>query len=317
MKIKALKWLATVPVAVALAVSLAACGSGIGPAQRYPTDALQGSDQQTLDKYTTADVTPLDKIDKSKLGLITDGTLRVGTLSDAPPNIFIDPSGKFTGYDNELLRAIGDKLGLKVEFASTDFSALLSQVANKQFDVGSSSISTTDARRKTVGFTNGYDFGYMAVVTKNDAKVNGFADLKDGVRIGVVQGTVQDDYVTNTLKLEPVRFPDYNTVYGNVKNGQIDAWVAPSQQATGQVKEGDNTKIAEKVVNTQNFTAYAVNKDNQPLIDALNSGLDAVIADGTWTKLTSEWYKDRTTAAEQTPQGWKPGSKAVQIPAAK
>ncbi|XAS70870.1 ABC transporter substrate-binding protein [Micrococcaceae bacterium Sec5.1] len=315
MKFKALKWLSAAPVAAALAISLAACGGGTSQPSGSPTDALAGSDQQTLDKYTTPDVTALDKIDKSKLGLVTDGTLRVGTLSDAPPNIFIDPSGKFTGYDNELLRAIGDKLGLKVEFASTDFSALLSQVANKQFDVGSSSISTTDARRKTVGFTNGYDFGYMAVVTKNDAKVTGFADLKEGVRIGVVQGTVQDDYVTNTLKLEPVRFPDYNTVYGNVKNGQIDAWVAPSQQASGQVKEGDGTKIAEKVVNTQNFTAYAVNKDNQPLIDALNAGLDAVIADGTWTKLTSEWYKDRPTAAEQTPQGWKPGSKAVQIPA--
>jgi polar amino acid transport system substrate-binding protein len=314
MKSKAMKWLTSVPVAIALAASLAACGGASQPTGT-PTDALAGSDQQTLDKYTTAEVTPIEKIDKSKLGLITDGTLRVGTLSDAPPNIFIDPSGKFTGYDNELLRAIGDKLGLKVEFASTDFSALLSQVSNKQFDVGSSSISTTDARRKTVGFTNGYDFGYMAVVTKNDSKVTGFADLKEGVRIGVVQGTVQDDYVTNTLKLEPVRFPDYNTVYGNVKNGQIDAWVAPSQQASGQVKEGDNTKIAEKVVNTQNFTAYAVNKDNQPLLDALNAGLDAVIADGTWTKLTSEWYTDRTTAAEQTPQGWKPGSKAVQIPA--
>jgi polar amino acid transport system substrate-binding protein len=315
MKFKALKWLSAAPVAAALVISLAACGGGTSQPSGSPTDALAGSDQQTLDKYTTADVTALDKIDKSKLGLVTDGTLRVGTLSDAPPNIFIDPSGKFTGYDNELLRAIGDKLGLKVEFASTDFSALLSQVANKQFDVGSSSISTTDARRKTVGFTNGYDFGYMAVVTKSDAKVTGFADLKEGVRIGVVQGTVQDDYVTNTLKLEPVRFPDYNTVYGNVKNGQIDAWVAPSQQASGQVKDGDGTKIAEKVVNTQNFTAYAVNKDNQPLLDALNAGLDAVIADGTWTKLTSEWYTDRPTAAEQTPQGWKPGSKAVQIPA--
>ncbi|BCW07290.1 ABC transporter substrate-binding protein [Arthrobacter sp. NtRootA1] len=315
MKFKALKWLSAAPVAAALVISLAACGGGSSQPSGSPTDALAGSDQQTLDKYTTADVTPLDKIDKSKLGLVTDGTLRVGTLSDAPPNIFIDPSGKFTGYDNELLRAIGDKLGLKVEFASTDFSALLSQVANKQFDVGSSSISTTDARRKTVGFTNGYDFGYMAVVTKSDAKVTGFADLKEGVRIGVVQGTVQDDYVTNTLKLEPVRFPDYNTVYGNVKNGQIDAWVAPSQQASGQVKDGDGTKIAEKVVNTQNFTAYAVNKDNQPLLDALNAGLDAVIADGTWTKLTSQWYTDRPTAAEQTPQGWKPGSKTVQIPA--
>ncbi|HAG57848.1 MAG TPA: amino acid ABC transporter substrate-binding protein [Arthrobacter bacterium] len=309
MKINALKWLTAAPVALALAVSLAACGSGSAQPSGTSTDALAGSDQQALDKYTTADVTPLDKIDKTKLGLNTEGKLEVGTLSDAPPNIFIDPAGKFTGYDNELLRAIAGKLGLDVEFVATDFSALLSQVQTKQFDLGSSSISTTDARRANVGFTNGYDFGFMAVVAKTNSDVKGFKDLNANVRIGVVQGTVQDDYVTNTLKLEPVRFPDYATVYANVRNGQIDAWVAPSQQATGQVKEGDGTVIAESVVNTQNFTAYAVNKDNKALIDALNSGLDAVIADGTWAKLTKEWYPDRTTPAD-----WKPGSKAAPAP---
>ncbi|CAM3324009.1 ABC transporter arginine-binding protein 1 precursor [Arthrobacter ulcerisalmonis] len=313
MSFKAMKWLTAAPVALALAVSLAACGTGSATPSGSPTDALAGSDQQTLDKYTTADVTPIDKIDKTKLGLITDGTLRVGTLSDAPPNIFIDPSGNFTGYDNELLRAMGEKLGLKVEFASTKFQALLSQVKNQQFDVGSSSISTTDARRETVAFTNGYDFGYMALVTKEDAKAQTFADLKSGLRIGVVSGSVQEDYVKNTLNLDPVAFPDYNTVFASLKSGQVDAWVAPSQQATGQVKEGDGTKIAEKKLNTQNFTAYAVSKDNPALLEALNSALDAIIADGTWSKQTSQWYTDRKTAAEQTPEGWKPGSKAVKV----
>ncbi|MDZ4092482.1 MAG: ABC transporter substrate-binding protein [Arthrobacter sp.] len=309
MKNKAMKWLTTVPVAIAVAVSLAACGGGAAAPSGTPTDALAGSDQTSLDKYTTADVTPLDQIDKSQLGLLSEGTLTVGTLSDAPPNIFIDESGKFTGYDNELLRAIAAKLDLEVEFKATGFASLLSQVQNKQFDLGSSSISTTDARRKTVGFTNGYDFGYMAVVAKEDDKIKGFKDLTKDTRIAVVQGTVQDDYVTNTLQIEPVRFEDYNTAYANLKNGQVDAWVAPSQQATGQVKEGDGTVIAESVVNTQNFTAYAVNADNQALIDALNSGLDAVIADGTWSKLTKEWYPDR-----ETPDTWSPGSKAVTVP---
>lgn len=309
MKKSALKWLTAAPVAVALAFSLAACGGSTDAgSSAKPTDALAGSDQTSLDKYTTKDVTALDKIDTSKLGLITPGTITVGTLSDAPPNIFIDKDGKFTGYDNELLRAMADKLKLKVEFKSTDFSALLSQVANKQFDVGSSSISTTDARRKTVGFTNGYDFGYMAVVAKKDSTVKGFKDLSAKTRIAVVQGTVQDDYVTNTLKFQAVRFPDYNTAYANLKNGQVDAWVAPSQQATGQVKEGDGTVIAESVINTQNFTAYAVNKDNTPLTDALNSALDAVIDDGTWSKLTKQWYPTR-----EMPKDWTPGSKAAKI----
>jgi polar amino acid transport system substrate-binding protein len=317
MKLKAPKWLTAAPLAAVLALTLAACGGGSTSSSGTPTDALKGSDQQTLDKYTTDSVTPLDQIDTSKLGLITPGTIKVGTLSDAPPNIFIDSSGNFTGYDNELLKAMAAKLGLKVEFVSTKFQSLLAQVKTRQFDMGSSSISTTDARRETVAFTNGYDFGYMAIVTKEGAKVKTFDDLKDGVRIGVVQGTVQDDFVTNTLKLEPVRFPDYNTVYANVKSGQIDAWVAPSQQAEGQVKAGDGTTIAQKKVNTQNFTAYAVAKDNQPLTDALNSALDAVIADGTWSKLTAQWYPDRATLKDQTPEGWKPGSKAVKVSEAK
>lgn len=309
MKKSALKWLATAPVAVALALSLAACGGTTGSTgSDNPTDALAGSDQVSLDKYTTEDVTALDKIDTEDLGLITPGTITVGTLSDAPPNIFIK-DGKFTGYDNELLRAMGEKLGLKVEFKSTSFASLLSQVENKQFDVGSSSISTTDERRKNVGFSNGYDFGYMAVVAMDETPIKGFADLDEKTRIGVVQGTVQDDYVTNTLGFEPVRFKDYNIAYANLKNGQIDAWVAPSQQATGQVKPGDGATIVESVVNTQNFTAYAVNSKNQPLIDALNSSLDEVIADGTWSTLTKEWYPER-----EMPSDWTPGSKAVTVP---
>jgi polar amino acid transport system substrate-binding protein len=310
MKIKAMKWLTSVPVAIAVAVSLAACGGGAAAPSGSPTDALAGSDQTSLDKYTTKDVTALDKIDKSKLGLLSEGTLSVGTLSDAPPNIFIDKSGNFTGFDNELLKAMAAKLGLKVEFAATDFSALLAQVQNKKFDVGSSSISTTDKRRESVGFTNGYDFVYMAVVAKTDSKIKGFKDVSSDQRVAVVQGTVQDDYVTNTLKIEPVRFPDYNTAYANVKNGQVDAWVAPSQQADGQVKSGDGTAIVEKTINTQNFTAYAVNSKNQALTDALNSALDAVVADGTWSKLAKQWYPDR-----ETPKNWKPGSKASALPA--
>ena len=304
-----LKWLATAPVALALAFSLAACGGGSGTTSSAgPTDALAGADQESLSGYTTAEVVPLDSIDKDALGLTTPGIISVGTLSDAPPNIFLK-DGVFTGYDNELLRAMAEKLGLKVEFKSTDFSALLAQVENKQIDAGSSSISTTDARRKSVGFTNGYDYGYMAVVAMDDSAIKGFADLTEKTRIAVVQGTVQDDYVTNTLNFEPVRFADYNTAYANLKNGQVDAWVAPSQQASGQVKEGDGAAIVESVVNTENYTAYAVNSQNQPLIDALNSALDAVIEDGTWTKMNGEWYPERPITAD-----WTPGSKAVIFP---
>ncbi len=71
---------------------------------------------------------------------------------------------------------------------------------------------------------------------------------------------------------------------------------------------GDPAEIIENTFSLDNFVAYAVAKENKPLIDALNAGLDAVIADGTWAKLYSNWVP------RALPPGWKPGSKAAPLP---
>ena len=277
-------------------------------ASALPTNLAAAASGPGEDKYTTATTEPLSAVKLDALRLITPGTLTVGTLSDAPPSICINAQGQFTGFDNELLRAIAEKIGLKINFVGTEFSGLLAQVAARRFDVGSSSITTTDARRRTVGFTNGYDFGYFSLVVPSGSPITGFDKLGQGQRIGVVQGTVQESYVIDTLGLQPVKFPDYNTVYASLKTRQIDAWVAPSQQAQGTVRPGDPAVIVENTFSLDNFVAYAVAKENQPLIDALNAGLDAVIADGTWARLYTDWVP------RALPPGWKPGSKAAPLP---
>ncbi|WP_109523064.1 MULTISPECIES: ABC transporter substrate-binding protein/permease [Nocardia] len=306
---------------LAVAFLAAGCGSGddsttgrdlcsppgLSAASAAPTN-LASSASAGPDRFTTASSVPPQSIDIGKLGLITPGTLSVGTLSDAPPSICVNAQGAFTGFDNQLLEAVAAKIGLRVEFSGTEFAGLLAQVAGRRFDVGSSNITTTDARRQLVGFTNGYDFGYFALVVPAGSPVKGFADLNSGSRIAVVQGTVQDDYVVNTLKLDPVKFPDYNTAYANLKSGQVDAWVAPSAQAEGAIKPGDGTAVVQNAFSLDNFAAWAVGKGNQPLIDALNSGLDAVIADGTYARLYADWVP------RQLPPGWKPGSKAAPVP---
>jgi len=281
---------------------------GVDSASAVPTNLAAAAAGPAEDKYTTPTVAPLDRVNTNALGLGTPGVITVGTLSDAPPSICINSKGDFTGFDNELLRAVAEKLGLRINFVGTEFSGLLAQVASRRFDVGSSSITTTDARRRTVGFTNGYDFGYFSLVVPTGSPITGFDKLAAGQRIGVVQGTVQEAYLVDSLKLDPVKFPDYNTVYASLKSKQIDAWVAPSQQAQGTVQPGDPAEIIENTFSLDNFVAYAVAKENKPLIDALNSGLDAVIADGTWSRLYSDWVP------RELPPGWKPGSKAAQVP---
>ncbi|CQD07170.1 amino acid ABC transporter, permease protein, His/Glu/Gln/Arg/opine family protein [Mycobacterium europaeum] len=282
--------------------------SGLDSATALPKDLTQARPAQEEDRDTTNSVEPLSAVDIGTLGLGVPGVLTVGTLSDAPPNICINPTGEFSGFDNLLLRAIADKLHLQLRFVSTDFSALLAQVASRRFDVGSASVKATDQRRRTVSFTNGYDFGFYSLVVPPGSPIHNFGELAAGQRIGVVQGTVEESYVVDTLHLQPVKYPGFTTLYASLKTRQIDAWVAPGTLASTVIRPGDPAVTVANTFSPGNFVAYAVARENQPLIDALNSGLDAVIADGTWAKLYCQWVP-RTL-----PPGWKPGSKAAPAP---
>lgn len=282
--------------------------AGVESARTLPKDLTDNRTGGHDDRDTTASVEPLGAVDTGSLGLSIPGVLTVGTLSDAPPNICINPTGEFSGFDNLLLRAIADKLHLQVRFVSTDFSALLAQVASRRFDVGSASVKATDPRRRTVSFTNGYDFGFYSLVVPPGSAIHDFGDLAAGQRIGVVQGTVEESYVVDTLHLQPVKYPGFATLYASLKTRQIDAWVAPGTLASTVIRPGDPAVVTANTYSPGNFVAYAVAKDNKPLIDALNSGLDAVIADGTWATLYSQWVP-RTL-----PPGWKPGSKTAPAP---
>ncbi|TDB77175.1 ABC transporter substrate-binding protein [Micromonospora sp. KC723] len=241
-------------------------------------------------------------------GLLQPGVLRAGTLTDAPPNVYLK-DGRFTGFDNDLLVAAAAKVGLKVEFVGTDFSALLSQVANHKFDIGSSSITITEARKKTVDFGNGYDFGYFGLDVPAGSTIDGFDQLA-GKRVVVVQGTVQDDYATGK-GLNPVRVPDYNGAINQLKAGTADAWIAPAE--IGEKSAADSNgkiRVAAKELSPAP-TAYAFAKGNDKLREALNRGLDEVIADGTWTRLQEQYYPGRPIPAEFTP-----GSGTVAVPSA-
>ncbi|MEV8375857.1 ABC transporter substrate-binding protein [Kribbella sp. NPDC056861] len=277
----AFRRLAALGTAVTLAVALAACGSD-------------------------------DKTDASgpDLGLIQSGTLRIGTLTDAPPNVYLK-DGKFTGFDNDLITAVAAKLNLKPEFVGTDFSALLSQVNGGQFDLGSSSITITEARKKTVAFSNGYDFGYLGLNTTKTSGISKFDQL-GGKRVVVVQGTVQDDYATQK-SLDPVRVPNYNAAVGQLKAGTADAWISPAEIGEKMAKEqgGGVVILAAKELSSAP-TAFAVAKSNDKLREAVNKALDEVIADGTWTKLVEQYYPGRPV-----PETFKPGSGSVKFTAPK
>ncbi|GAA1985100.1 ABC transporter substrate-binding protein [Amycolatopsis minnesotensis] len=225
-------------------------------------------------------------------------TLRVGTLPDSPPNIYQE-NGKFTGFDNELLSAIAQKEGLKIEFVGTDFSALLGKVASGQFDIGSSAIAQTPERKKTVDFSDPYNFQSLSIEVKDGSSITDEKSLS-GKRISVVQGTASDAWLTATVPAaQIVRFPNDAAALSALKTAAVDGSVF--DQATAESYQKDNPN--EKLKITKSFTTetphgYAVKHGNSELLGKLNDGIKQAIADGTWLRLHQQFMPNAPVAPQ-------------------
>ncbi|WP_410604817.1 ABC transporter substrate-binding protein [Amycolatopsis sp. lyj-90] len=226
------------------------------------------------------------------------GTLRVGTLSDSKPNAYQE-NGVFTGFDNELLKAIAANQNLKLEFVSTEFATLLSQVATGRFDIGSSGISQTDERRKTVDFSMPYNYQSLGIEAREGAGITDEKSLA-GKRIGVVQGTVSDSWLAaNAPDAQAVRFPQDAATLAALKTGAIDG--AIFDQATAEDYAAKNPDAKLKVVKAITTTiphGFAVKKGNTELAGKINAGLKAVIADGTWERVHQRFEPNAPVPAE-------------------
>jgi polar amino acid transport system substrate-binding protein len=225
-------------------------------------------------------------------GLIDAKVISVGTMGDAKPYAFTQADGTFTGFDLELFRNVAGRLGFKpdqVVFTGQEFSALMPSVANGRFDVAVAAIGTTDARKKTVDFSDGYLAGYLSVLTADKAITS--ADGLKGKRLGVVQGTLQEIYAAkNFVGTDLVKFPDNNSAVSALNNGTVDAHFLDYEAAKQYGERYPGLKIAINIPSFDAPAGFVVRKGNDKFREALNTALHAAMQDGTWKTLYEKWF---------------------------
>jgi len=90
------------------------------------------------------------------LGTITAGKIVVGSDTAFPPFENVE-SGTTVGFDVDLMNAIGEKLGVTVEFKSYKFDALITGVqAGTEFDMIASAMTITEERKQSIDFSDPY-----------------------------------------------------------------------------------------------------------------------------------------------------------------
>lgn len=166
-------------------------------------------------------------------------------------------------------------------------------------DIVLAGMSPTPEREKSVDFSELYYLSRNAVIVKDADidKVKTEDDLKK-LRVGVQAGSIQEEYVVNTLKMTTTKslkaIPDLIT---ELKNGNIDAVVTNEAVSLINVKKYDGIKMANTEVGkdvTEGMAAAIKKSDNnKDFIELLNKKIKE-LQDG---KKIEEFLNEASTEA--------------------
>ncbi|MDD9148417.1 MULTISPECIES: transporter substrate-binding domain-containing protein [unclassified Sporolactobacillus] len=252
----------------ALAFSLAACSS-------------QSSGSSKSAKSAS---TALDQIKKK-------GVLTVGTEGTYAPYTYHDSkTNKLVGFDVDVIRAVGQRLGVKVQFEESAWDSLFAGLNAKRFDTIANDVAVTPDRQKKYDFSSVYSTSQSVIVTRKDNnKIKTLNDLK-GVK--VAQG-LTSNFGEETKKAGAVIIgeDDLSKALKLVSQSRADALVNDQGavlQYFNTVKD-NNLKIAAVVPTDSANVAFPVLKGNG-LDKAFTKELQALKKDGTLKKISEKYF---------------------------
>lgn len=215
--------------------------------------------------------------------------LTVGSDIPYPPFEQGKP-GNYTGFDVELLEAVGKAIGREVEFQDTSFDTIFLDLSRGNFDVAASAATITDEREKTVDFTNPYYLSEQAILVEEGSDIDSVEALQ-GETIGVQQGTTGQEFVEEKGEAGELRkYPQGPDAVGALKTGTVDAVVIDIPVAQNAVDASEGLEISAAIPTEEEY-GFAVAQGETELLEELNEGLKEVIDDGTYATIYKKWFK--------------------------
>ena len=214
------------------------------------------------------------------------GVITVGNSPDYPPFESIGDNGERVGFDVDLLNAITEKMGVKINWVTMDFAAIVTAVQSGQVDMGMSGFSISEERAAQVSFSAPYIASGQVIIVRNDSDINSVADL-NGKKIAVQLGTTGEQEADKIEGAEVVKPESYNIAFMMLNNKAADAVIADLSVADEFIKRGAFRRAGEPL----SFEEFAMisRKGNDALLDALNKALEEVKKDGTYDVILKKW----------------------------
>lgn len=249
------------------------------------------SNNSTEEKDTTAG-TDTSAAAESDLAYIQNkGKMIVGITEYAPMNYYEDEEKTvLTGFDTEFAQAVGEKLGVEVEFVVIDWDNKWPELNAKSIDAVWNGMTITDEVKTNASVTNAYVMNAQVVVMKNSeaSKYKTLEDMKDltfavessSAGEGVLKEAKMSNYTAVTAQSDALM---------EVKSGSADACIIDLTMANAMTGEGTSYSDLSQVMSlNEEKYGIAFRKDSD-MTAKVNEIMDEMKKDGSLQKLADKY----------------------------
>lgn len=206
------------------------------------------------------------------------GTIIVATEGQYAPFNFFEGS-KLSGFEVDLMNDVAKKMGLKIEWKTLGFDALLTGLGQDRWDLVIASHGITEERAKSVTFASPHYCSGGAIVSKN-AALKTAKDLA-GKTLAVQTGSSYLDAASKIPGVKEVKnFPKDPDAQAAVMSDRADAWITDKFVVMDVLKTQKNTGLKANGMLFVEKIAAAVAKGNTGVADAYNKALGEYMAKG-------------------------------------
>lgn len=279
----------TMILALAMMMSLAACGSS--------SDEEKNSEPNTSETVTDDTNAAGDQAgaaEPAAVETVEEGKLIMSTNAQFPPYEMLADDGSFEGIDVEVAGLIAEKLGLELEVQDMGFTACLEAVQNGRSDIAMAGITVNEERLVSMDFTESYATGVQVVVVPEGSPIETPDDLVDAKLIGTQEGTTGYIFCSDTPENggygedHVVAYEDGAVAIQALLSGKVDCMVIDNEPAKAYVAANPGLKILDTEFAVEDY-AIAVKKSNSQLQEAVNGALKELQEDGSIQKVVDKY----------------------------
>jgi arginine/lysine/histidine transporter system substrate-binding protein len=224
---------------------------------------------------------------------IEEPVIKLGTSPDYPPFEY-KKDGEVVGFDIALVKAIAEKLDIKLEIQELEFGGLIPALQSGKVDFIASGLTVTPERSANVDFSYVYYQTSIVGIAKEGVDIGSLDNKKIGAQLGSIMESFAKDKQNELSNINIVSLGNNLHLLQELKLGRIDVLLLEE----GQVKEilGANPGlIAHVFPKSGDGYAMAFRKGSE-LKDKFNQAIGDLKKEGSIEKIADIWFNQQAQA---------------------